>query len=213
MSIDEGYIKYDIDWTPGPPADVGAVQDLDTWRRALHEAGLIGIYEELGIGFGNLSVRAGESGQFLISGTQTGELATTDETHYSLVTHVDIDANTVSCRGPVKASSEAMTHAAIYALDDDINAIVHVHSKRLWERYRDELPTTAASVAYGTPEMAREFERLYAQTDFPRIGIAVMAGHEEGLVSFGRTLELAAQRMLALASAPAPGQNETSGTP
>ena len=210
MSFDEGYIKYDIDWTPGPPADVRAARELDTWRRPLHEAGLIGVYEKLGIGFGNLSMRAAEPGQFLISGTQTGELATTDESHYSLVTRVDIDANAVACHGPVKASSEAMTHAAIYALDDDINAIVHVHSKRLWERYRDELPTTAATVAYGTPEMAREFARLYEQTDFARIGIAVMAGHEEGLVSFGRTLEVAAQRMLALASAPAPGKNETS---
>ena len=204
MSLDEGYIKYDIDWTPGAPVDAAAAKQLDTWRRALHDAGLIGIYRELGIGFGNLSMRAGEPGQFLISGTQTGELAETDASHYALVTHVDIDANTVACRGPVKASSEAMTHAAIYALDEGINAIVHVHSLRLWERYRHELPTTAATVAYGTPEMAREFSRLYEQSDLPRIGIAVMAGHEEGLVSFGPTLEIAARRMLALASAPEP---------
>lgn len=215
MTYDEGYIKYDIDWTPGPATHVDAARALDTWRRALFEAGLIGVYADLGIGYGNLSIRCGRPGQFLISGTQTGSLATTDESHYSLVTAVDIDANRVSCTGPVKASSEAMTHAAIYALDAGIGAIVHVHSRSLWDRFLDDLPTTDASIAYGTPAMAREFARLHAETDFARAGVAVMAGHEEGLISFGPTLEVAARRMLALAdpARPAPGKTETSGKP
>lgn len=207
MTVDEGYIKYAIDWTPGPAPFVEAARELDTWRRPLFEQGLIGHYADLGIGYGNLSMRYGESGQFLISGTQTGHLPITDERHYALVTAVDIDANTVSCTGPVKASSEAMTHAAIYALDERIGAVVHVHSDRLWQRYRGELPTTDAAVAYGTPQMAREFERLYRATEFARVGIAVMGGHDEGLVSFGETLESAARRLLTLAlrsgSAPA----------
>ncbi len=207
MSYDEGYIKYHVEWTPGPAAFAAAAQALETWRRPLFDAGLIGVYEDLGVGYGNLSTRCGGPGQFLISGTQTGSLPTTDASHYSLVTYVDIDANTVRCSGPVKASSEAMTHAAIYALDEDIGAIVHVHSRPLWERYRDELPTTDAAVAYGTPEMAREFSRLFAQTDFGRTGIAVMAGHDEGLISFGPAIEVAARKMLALAdrAPPAPG--------
>lgn len=215
MSYDEGYIKYNIDWTPGPAPDVAGAKALDAWRRPLYEAGLIGEYDELGIGYGNLSIRSGKAGQFLISGTQTGRLATTDEAHYSLVTEVDLGANAVSCLGPVKASSEAMTHAAIYALDDSIGAIVHVHSRELWNRYRDKLPTTDASVAYGTPEMAREFSRLYADTDFDRDGIAVMAGHEDGLISFGATLEDAARRMLNLVTPATPerARSETSGKP
>lgn len=215
MSYDEGYIKYDIEWTPGPAAFDAAARALDLWRRPLFAANLIGVYEDLGIGYGNLSMRCGEPGQFLISGTQTGSLATTDESHYSLVTRVDIDANTVSCVGPVKASSEAMTHAAIYALDEDIGAIVHVHSRPLWERYLDELPTTDPAIAYGTREMAHEFSRLFEQTDFGRAGVAVMAGHEEGLVSFGPAIEVAARRILALAhqATPARARNETSGRP
>jgi ribulose-5-phosphate 4-epimerase/fuculose-1-phosphate aldolase len=215
VSYDEGYIKYEIEWTPGPAAFAAAARELDTWRRPLFEAGLIGVYADLDIGYGNLSMRCGEPGQFLISGTQTGSLSETDESHYSLVTRVDIDANTVSCVGPVKASSEAMTHAAIYALDDDIGAIVHVHSRQLWERYLDELPTTDAAIAYGTPEMAREFSRLFARTEFGRTGVAVMAGHDEGLISFGATIEDAARRMLTLAhqAEQAPARNETSGKP
>ena len=198
MTYDEGYIKYDIDWTPGPAPNVEAARDLDRWRRPLFDAGLIGEYADLGIGYGNISVRSGSSGQFLISGTQTGHLAKTDEHHYALVTDVDINANVVSCRGPVKASSEAMTHAAIYALDKRISAVVHVHSKSLWGKYRNVLPTTNADVPYGTPQMARELARLFAGSDFEPTGVAVMAGHEEGLISFGRSLEAAAQRMLSL---------------
>lgn len=199
MTLDEGYIKYDIDWTPGPAPDVAAAERLESWRRPLYEAGLIGHYEELGIGYGNLSVRCGEHGQFLISGTQTGGLARTDERHYALVTAVDIDANRVSCTGPVKASSEAMTHAALYALDERIGAVVHVHSKVLWERFLNVLPTTDPTVSYGTPAMAREFARLLDTGEFANTGIAVMAGHEDGLISHGPTLETAAQRMLSLA--------------
>ena len=200
MTLDEGYIKYDIDWAPGPAPDVSAARELDRWRRPLYEAGLIGEYADLGIGFGNISKRCGTPGQFLISGTQTGHLARTDERHYALVTAVDIDANSVSCSGPIKASSEAMTHAAIYALDDRIAAVVHVHSKPLWDKLRNVLPTTDARVPYGTPDMARELGRLFANFDFDETGAAVMAGHEEGLISFGPSLEAAASRMLSLAS-------------
>ena len=199
MTLDEGYIKFDIDWTPGPAPDVAAARRLDAWRRPLHAAGLVGLYEDLGIGFGNLSERGSEPGQFLISGTQTGGIAHTDERHYALVTAVDIDANSVSCTGPVKASSEAMTHAALYALDSRIGAVVHVHSRALWNKYLDVLPTTDPNVSYGTPAMAREFARLFAETEFREAGVAVMAGHEEGLISVGPTLEAAAKRMLRLA--------------
>ena len=207
MTFDEGYIKYDIDWMPGPAPDVDAARDLDRWRRPLFDAGLIGEYVDLGIGYGNISKRCGAAGQFLISGTQTGHLADTDERHYALVTNVDIDANSVRCSGPVKASSEAMTHAAIYALDERIAAVVHVHSKPLWKKYLGVLPTTDGNIPYGTPDMARELARLFAASDLGGMGVAVMAGHEEGLISFGPTLEAAARRMLSLArpaeSAPA----------
>jgi len=205
VTLDEGYIKYDIDWTPGPAPDVETARELDRWRRPLYEAGLIGEYAELGIGFGNISKRCGAPGQFLISGTQTGHLAETDERHYALVTGVNIDENTVTCSGPVKASSEAMTHAAIYALDGRIAAVVHVHSRSLWDRFLNVLPTTDARVPYGTPDMARELAKLFADFDFDETGVAVMAGHDEGLISFGPSLEAAAERMLSLARPAEPG--------
>jgi hypothetical protein len=50
--------------------------------------------------------------------------------------------------------------------------------------------------------MANEFRRLYVKTDFGSEGIAVMGGHDEGLVSIGVSLEQAAARVLALAVKP-----------
>jgi ribulose-5-phosphate 4-epimerase/fuculose-1-phosphate aldolase len=196
--IDEGYVKYVSHWTPGPATHKSAAQELDTWRKPLFDAGLIGEYADLGIGYGNLSVRRGSSDLFLISGTQTGHLPVTDERHYSLVTDCDIRSNVVRCSGPVQASSEAMTHAAIYALGDAIGAVVHIHSAKLWRRELDKLPTSNASVAYGTPDMAHELDRLYRMGGFREAGVAVLAGHDEGLISFGTTLEEAATRVLAL---------------
>ncbi len=198
MTLDEGYIKYRSKWAEGPPPDPQLARQIETWRRPLFEAGLVGHYEDLGIGYGNISVRVAEPRRFLISGTRTGRIAYTDERHYALVTDYDIDANSVSCRGPVQASSEALTHAAIYELDATIAAIVHVHSRSLWQTFVGDLPTTAADVAYGTPQMAREFRRLYDQSDFAERGIAVMAGHDEGLVSIGQSLGQATSRILNL---------------
>ena len=55
------------------------------------------------------------------------------------------------------------------------------------------LPTTAASVPYGTPAMAYEMRRLLNHADLMQTRILIMAGHEEGVLVFGPTLEAAAQ--------------------
>ena len=196
--IDEGYTKFSVRWTDRSPLGDDMVRELERWRRPLFDAGLVGHYEGPGIGYGNISIRTSGCGLFVVSGTQTGHLARTDGRHYALVTHADIDDNSVTCRGATQASSESLTHAALYELDLAINAVVHVHSPELWERLKDSVPTADAAVAYGTPDMAREFRRLYRETSLAATGVAVMAGHEAGLVSIGGSLEEAANRILAL---------------
>ncbi len=198
MSIDEGYIKYVSNWTRGPAPDHAATSLLAKWRRPLHAAGLVGHYADLGVGYGNISVRFRGTSQFVISGTQTGDLTDTCGDHYSLVTDYDIERNRVSCVGPVEASSETLTHAALYELNPGIGAVVHIHDRRMWDELLHRAPTTAADIGYGTPEMAQEFARLYRETEFPHRGIAVMAGHDEGIVCIGKSLEQAATRALRL---------------
>ena len=198
--IDEGYTKFVVQWTRTEPMTLTEIDDLIRWRKPLYEAGLIGQYEDIGIGYGNISVRTSADGQFVISGTQTGHLAELRNEHFSLVTNFDLKANSVACTGPIQASSESMTHATIYSLDSSINAVVHIHSAEMWVRLRESLPATDADIAYGTPEMAEEFERLYRSTDFPTTGVAIMAGHDDGLISIGHDLREAAQRVLVLLS-------------
>lgn len=198
--IDEGYIKFESHWQETEALDNAEIELLNRWRRPLYEAGLIGHYEEQGIGFGNLSVRTSGEGQFIISATQTGHISDPGAEHYALVDDYDIEQNRVSSRGAHEASSESLTHAAIYGLDPQIGAIVHVHSEALWAALKDSAPTTNADVAFGTPEMAMEFCRLWQESDFPETGIAVMAGHASGLVSIGRDLQEAAERILSIDS-------------
>lgn len=198
--IDDGYTKFDCEWTKSPPLKNALISELITWRRKLFDAGLVGCYQDSGIGFGNLSVRTERDSRFIISGTRTGHLADLTGAHWTRVTDYDTDDNRVVCQGPVRASSESLTHAAIYALDPAIKAVVHVHSEALWQDLRDRIPTTKAGVEYGTREMAEEFGRLYRDTDFASSKMAVMGGHHGGLISIGSDIAQAAGRFLEIAA-------------
>ncbi|RMG71596.1 MAG: class II aldolase/adducin family protein [Bacteroidetes bacterium] len=197
----EGYTKYHCEWEAGKPLPASAVSELNHWRGEMYRRHWIGYDEAQAVGFGNISRRqAPGSGAFIISGTQTGHLALLGPEHYTLVTRADIAHNRLHCRGPVQASSESLTHAAVYALPEAYAAVIHIHHLGLWEAWYDRLPTTAAEVPYGTPEMAREIQRLHAETDLPTRQVCVMGGHREGLLSFGHSLEAAAQALIGLVS-------------
>lgn len=198
--IDEGYIKFHSDWHRSPALDCAEIDELVRWRRPLFDTGLIGYYADAGIGYGNISARTGQSGRFVISGTQTGHLPELDAAHFVLVTGCDLDTATVSSEGPLEPSSESMTHAAIYDLDTRICAVVHVHSDELWLALRHKLPTTADDVQYGTPAMAQAFSRLYRHSAFPATGVAVMAGHQGGLLAIGRSVQEASERILSISA-------------
>lgn len=69
---------------------------------------------------GNISVRYGENVLITCSGTCLGELDEKD------IVLIDKDANILD--GGKKPSSEKNFHNAIYAIRNDVNAIVHCHS-------------------------------------------------------------------------------------
>ncbi|MEM0998226.1 MAG: class II aldolase/adducin family protein [Bacteroidota bacterium] len=190
--IDEGYIKFQSHWQPGPAKDSPALTELIAVRNALFSAGLIGIYPEINVGFGNVSRRIGDSEQFWISGTRTGGIAVADHAHFTRVTRAQIPKNTVYNEGPVEASSESMTHAMLYARWPGIGCVVHVHHRGLWEWLPGRVPVSAPEVPYGTPAMAQEVARLFEETDLAGQRIFVMGGHEEGIIAFGADPESAA---------------------
>jgi ribulose-5-phosphate 4-epimerase/fuculose-1-phosphate aldolase len=196
VMIDDGYIKFDCLWTKTPPLEDAVIEELNRWRQPLFDAGLVGHCEDTGVGYGNISVRTGQHGRFIITGTQTGHLADLTGAHFARVTDFDTRNNRVTCQGPVKPSSESLTHAAIYELDPAIQAIAHIHSDDLWQELRDKIPTSDSEAAFGTAEMAEEFRRLYHDTDFASRELAVMAGHEGGLISIGHDIAAAAGRCL-----------------
>ena len=193
--IDEGYIKFSCDWTAGPPPPEELIVELEASRRNLFKHGLIGHDRDADVDYGNISVRGRAPDEIIITGTQTGHLPTLSAEHFVTVTACDIEANRVRCEGAIKASSETLTHAAIYRQSGDINAVLHVHHQALWEYLYGRLPTTVPAAAYGTPAIAREFERLYREADLGVQKIAVMGGHPAGLISFGDTPAEAEQRL------------------
>ena len=231
--MSEGVIKYRCDWTREPIAvDPEVLAALGLWRSKLRGMGFIGVLPE-GIGFGNISVRVGgpadslvvvagatspdgpggEGGKgegprpaFLITGSGTGGLESLDASHLSLVTDYRLEANFLACRGLTQASSESLSHAAIYAARPDAGAVIHIHSEALWKKWKGVLPTTEAAFAYGTPEMAVALGRLVRESgpgslwDLPRRSpwAIVMGGHREGLMIFGPDLEGAGARVLKL---------------
>jgi L-ribulose-5-phosphate 4-epimerase len=192
--MEEGYIKFNCNWIPSNNIPTDKVAALNVWREIMYSKGLIGMYPN-GIGFGNISMRC-EGNSFLISGTATGGISKLNELHYSLVTQYDLMANSITCIGPIKASSESLTHALIYQCSPGTNAVIHVHSLDLWKRLRSHVPTTSEDISYGTPGMANEMKRLFEETALGKEKIIVMAGHCEGIISFGKDLQEAASILI-----------------
>ncbi|HDP74338.1 MAG TPA: class II aldolase/adducin family protein [Bacteroidales bacterium] len=190
----EGVIKFKCNWTKTDPIESPLIDDLIYWRQALHQKGFVGV-DSKGIGYGNLSRRT-SGNEFLITGSGTGGFAEIGKQHFALVTSFNIHKNTIDSIGPVIASSESLTHAVLYLCDPKIEAVIHVHNLNMWRALLRRVPKTGKQAEYGTPEMAKEVIRLYSQTDLKNKGILVMAGHEEGIVTFGPNIASAAQTLL-----------------
>ncbi len=183
-TTDEGYIKFNVNWDQKPfNFNDQDFKLINNYRQKLFDLGLVGAYPD-GIGFGNLSIRH-LNNEFIISGSATGSISNLTKENYSLVKEFDIKNNSVTCQGLSKASSESLSHAAIYKKNAKVNAVIHVHHKNMWNCYQDKVPTTSMKAKFGTPEMALEISKISHQTS----GIIVMGGHPEGIITYGKSLE------------------------
>lgn len=184
---DEGVIKFKLTWKQEPPMAYHFISALNEWRDSLYKAGLIG-KDENGIGYGNISCRL-DKNSFIITGSGTGTLEQLTSEHYTRVTAFDLSENSLESTGPVKASSESMTHAAVYETIPGCNAVFHVHHLDLWEALLVRPPSTAKNIEYGTPAMAKEIASLLKDPLLLKQGILAMGGHREGIISFGKDLD------------------------
>lgn len=204
MGEREGVVRHDAHHETAvlPAAWAPLAAELAAWRRRLVARGWLGRDPERygGYGFGNLSARlpvdAGRSAGFLITGSQTGGRRDLPLAGFAWVERWSVDGNALWSRGEVTASSESLTHAALYDAAPEAGAVFHVHAAELWHRRGEmDLSETAATVGYGTPEMAAEVARLAGGHDS---GALAMAGHEDGLIAWGRTVAEAGEQLTAL---------------
>jgi L-ribulose-5-phosphate 4-epimerase len=191
--VEEGTIKFDCRWQQAELTAPQAVQALNLNRVPLRRLGLIGADDE-GRGYGNISLKISDAPEFLISGTGTSVLEEITESHLVKVTSFDFAANTVTCIGPCKPSSESLTHAAFYSASAGIGGVIHVHHELLWSKLRNVLPTTSAQASFGSVEFAQEVISLLqrtspARTQFQGAGLIVAGGHRPGLFAFAPKLE------------------------
>lgn len=184
--MNEGYIKFKCNWVKKNIILEKDIIEINKIRKLLFEKKLIGCYSN-GIGYGNISVRHKQG--FIITGSATGHLKKLSKEDYSLVKNYNINNNELNCEGLTKASSESLSHAIIYEVSEQTNAVIHIHSLELWKNLIENVPTTNKEIEYGIPEMAYEIKRLFSETKVKEKKVLVMGGHESGIISFGKDLE------------------------
>ena len=110
------YVKFTYDRAGAEIARFDQLAELNAYRRKLLEQRLMGV-DSNGVGFGNLSVRDGVSGNFYITGSATGGLPELTPTDCVRVVAYDFARNWLRYEGAAIPSSESLTHAAIYESD------------------------------------------------------------------------------------------------
>ena len=189
---ESGSCKFICERVPLPIGQFAGFAELNEYRRRLFELGMIGV-DANGIGFGNLSIRDGASSRFYITGSGSGATTELMPSQYARVVAYDFARNWLQCEGSTVASSESLTHAAVYESDPGVSAVIHVHEMKLWAALLHKAPTTPKNIEYGTPQMAYAVRRLFPSppADVTQQRIFVMAGHKGGIVVFGKDLRSA----------------------
>lgn len=182
-----GVVKFHYESDGQALPRFAGLDELQAARQELRRRGLLGV-DETGIGFGNVSRRAGESGAFYITGSGTGRLVRLGLQDFAKVTEWDFSRNWLRSTGRAIPSAESLTHAAIYAEAAEVRVILHGHDARLWRNLCAGGIATRRDIPYGTPALAREVQRLFRETDVRTKKIFAVAGHRDGIVACGRDL-------------------------
>jgi len=129
-----------------------------------------------------------EGKTFFITATQIGKQAALTKEQYTYIHDYNFTTFTVNSKGSHKPSSEALSHAMIYEVHPEIQAVIHIHSKPLWDFLKAN-NTLATTAEYGTATMVEEIAGLYKKLEPFSNKAFVMKGHEDGIITFGRSIE------------------------
>ena len=190
---DEGVIKFQYTLKMAPAPLKTEYIKLEKWRALFYKLNMIGEYPIEKVGFGNLSSRLADD-QFIITGTQTGHLAHLEAHHYTVVTDCNLKKGSVEAKGMIPPSSESLTHHAIYEASDTIKYVFHIHHPQMWKYMIDnEFDAIGEDIPYGTQAMASAALKVL---DGKSHGAFVMKGHEDGIISYGKTAQEAGKILL-----------------
>jgi hypothetical protein len=180
-----GSIKFRAERSKSPLDSFDGLGDLNIYRAKLRQLGFLGV-DQNGIGFGNISLRDGATSQFHVTGSNTGDKTELTSKDCAKVTQYNVSNNWLQFQGETMPSSESLTHAAIYEARPAVGAIIHGHHSKLWAFLLRHAPGTPVEAEYGTPRMAEAVQELLGSAE-PTSAFA-MAGHEGGVIVFGRDL-------------------------
>ncbi len=190
--MDDGYIKFKCNFEKIDCIKFEDISNIIEIRNRLYKHKLIGCYPN-NIAFGNISKRM-TSKSFIITGTNTSCKAKISERDFSYVVNWNIKQNTITCKGLIQASSESLSHAAIYEILPDAYCVIHIHNNKLWEKYLNILPTSIQTAQYGTPEIALSIQQLIRKQ--PLNNTIVMGGHPDGIISWDLSPEKVFQNII-----------------
>ncbi|MFW6026911.1 MAG: class II aldolase/adducin family protein, partial [Candidatus Woesearchaeota archaeon] len=138
--MEDGYIKFNVHLKKEKVIKKEEIKELNRYRNKLKEMNLIGMKDN-GVGFGNISIKYKKG--FIITASKTGGIENLKLKDYSYVYDYDLDKNELYCKGYKNASSESLSHAAVYESNSKIKSVIHVHSMELWEKHLGKIPTTS----------------------------------------------------------------------
>ncbi|OHD28087.1 MAG: hypothetical protein A2086_00780 [Spirochaetes bacterium GWD1_27_9] len=195
--MQEGVIKFKIEnWIQTKPLTESFYKEIEDTRKILYKFNLIGVYKDLNLGFGNISKKL-TGDEFVITGSQTGEYKDLNGSHYTVIKSVDFQTNSVVCEGPIKPSSESITHAAFYASNKKITSVIHIHSLKLWEKLiENNYLSTSEKAEYGSPELSKNIIEIAKNVDLDKPLIVVMKGHKEGIIGAGNNINQTLEELL-----------------
>ncbi len=178
----EGTIQFAYNLTPveSPLPDYS---ELAAWRSILFRLGLIGQHPDKyhGFAYGNLSAQLADGGKFFITASQTSGEPELLAEHLVTIEDANLERFWVEAQGSEPPSSETLTHAMIYAADQRVHAVFHIHCPEIWQQRAElKLPETPATVEYGSPAMVAAVAALLDENQSRPLVFAT-AGHEDGI--------------------------------